>query len=174
MGTAVDKIETPGGADLRALLDQAETGDAAALTALKVRMRDDPELAAGLGGELANRVKNRIATKAGGKNNQIAQAALLRCAQRVRDDAAGPNPSALEALLADRVAITWMDLHRCEVLREVQDNRTWIEFYDRLAHRAHARYVAALKALAQIRRLGINVTINVAHNQAIVNGGPPS
>jgi hypothetical protein len=73
--------------------------------------------------------------------------------------------------LAERVVITWVESNGYSMESAVRGSERW----DRLAHRAAARHVAALKALAAVRRLDLgplrNVQVNIGAQQ-VVNEAP--
>lgn len=81
---------------------------------------------------------------------------------------AGPNPTPLEKLLCDRIAFCWFHLQRCEAVVAQQNGLTFAEseFYQKKIDRAHKRYLAAIKALAQVRKLQLpNVQVNIGEKQ---------
>jgi hypothetical protein len=80
--------------------------------------------------------------------------------------------SPVERLLAERVVITWVESNGYSMESAVRGSERW----DRLAHRAAARHVAALRALAAVRRLDLGplrVQVNLSGGpQQVVNGAP--
>ncbi len=102
--------------------------------------------------------------------NTVAKEAIRKKLDALRRDVAGPAPSPLELLLADRVALGWLGLavaegqyHRAldQGLSQSDD-----EFHQRRMERAQRRYLAAIKALAQVRRLAVpTVQVNIGDKQ---------
>ena len=73
----------------------------------------------------------------------------------MRAELDGPRPTPLEKLLVDRVVVTWLDLYHREgrLIRSEGESMRVVEHRDRLRDRAHRRYLSAIRALAQLRRL---------------------
>lgn len=90
------------------------------------------------------------------------------CARRLKElrrEVAGPCPTPLETLLAERIALCWLTVHIYEtVLAQQGGEMTFIslEHHQKRIDKAHKRYLASIKALAQVRRLQLpSVQINV-------------
>ena len=85
---------------------------------------------------------------------------MARKARALRRELAGPTPAPLERLLAERVVLCWMALHHAELLYAQRpptltlDQSTHAQ--ERLA-RFQKMYLAAIKALAQLRRVAVTV-----------------
>jgi len=96
----------------------------------------------------------------------------------MRREILGADPSPLEGLLADRVLLCWLQLYYAETKhaeRNLEDapdiNWTQDEWHQRRVDRLQRRYLAAIKSLAQVRRLlRPGVQINVAEQQMNVAG----
>ncbi len=91
--------------------------------------------------------------------------AMYRKMQAIARDLAGPNPSVVEAMLAELVAIAWGDYHRCNMNREALEGpftfRT-TNYYDMRIYRAHKRLVRCLRALAAVRKVDLTaIQINL-------------
>lgn len=101
---------------------------------------------------------------------------------QIRDDAEllrhrllGPNPSALEAILVDRVVLAWLQSHHADY---VNSRRTGLSLaqadqLQRWQDRAQRRFLSACKALAQVRKLEIHLQVNIADKQVVMAGGMP-
>ncbi len=83
---------------------------------------------------------------------------------------AGPRPSTPERLLAGRVALRWLGLAVEEGAYHL--TLAWgvdasdDEFHQQRVERAQRRYLAAIKALAQVRRLGVPaLQVNIGDKQ---------
>ncbi len=101
--------------------------------------------------------------------------AIRRELERVRDDAAGQDPSPLERLLADRVAICWLATVHADrqYAYRLQDGMTFkeSEFYQRRCERTQRQLLRAVQTLATVRRLLRPVVqVNVAEQQINVAG----
>ena len=87
---------------------------------------------------------------------------------------AGPAPSSLEQLLVERIVICWLHLYYAETIyvQHMQElSLRQGEFYQQRISKAQARYLAAIRTLAQVRRLGVPaVQVNIAEQQVNVAG----
>jgi hypothetical protein len=135
-------------------------------------MRGDPDWEAL--GDLTSDTARRLATLAHG-HLDVSPNAFRDKMQAIADHCAGPDPSPLERLLADRIGLCWGHLALAErdYLRRLNEGGLSLpmaEFFDRHRDRAHRRYLQAVKALAQVRKLlGASVTqVNIAENQVNV------
>jgi hypothetical protein len=95
--------------------------------------------------------------------------------RRLRKDLEGEEPSPLESLLVDRIISCYLHVNFAE--NEYTDSvapgtslKVAKYMQKRLDH-ANRRYIAAIKALAQIRKMGPAVQINIAQQQLIAGRG---
>ena len=165
---ALTTVDDAAVARLNALLPAANLGDQAAITGLRAVLDGTPALWEQVG-DLGRQAELALVRTAAG-SNAVATEAITRRLDAVRRDAAGPNPTALERLLADRVALGWLGLAVAEgAYHQTLDrglNRGDDEFHQRRVERAQRRYLAAIKTLAQVRRLGVPaVQVNIADKQ---------
>jgi hypothetical protein len=85
----------------------------------------------------------------------------------------GDTSSAVEELLIERILTCWTHVFVAEmrwVAKSAQDMPFQAgDYYQRALDRAHRRYVSALKALAEVRKLlGVSVSmVNVVRNQTV-------
>ena len=79
------------------------------------------------------------------------------------------SPTPIERLLVDRIVLCWLHLHYAEALyaqNMLQLSLMQHEFYQRRLSMAQRRYLSAITALAQVRRLQVpNVQVNIAEQQ---------
>jgi hypothetical protein len=111
--------------------------------------------------------------KVAANQNLAIQEGLRRKIDAVRDELAGPNPTPLERILCERVALCWFDAH--EMDRRFVDQKDvsfkTAEYRENRRDRAHKRFLAACKTLATVRRLGVPaLQINLARQQVNVAG----
>jgi hypothetical protein len=91
--------------------------------------------------------------------------------RQVERDIAGPNPNAVEAVLARTAAFNWFMLRLLEAqyVTATTDKRLSFAasvYYQRLIDRAHRRLLTTLRTLSSVRRRTVPaVQINVGHNQ---------
>ena len=146
------------------LLKRANEGEGAALLELRELCEGHPELWAGLG-NLAAQAQAALVRAIAGPNDVVAEAVGQEAAA-LRRELAGPDSPPLERLLVARIVACWLYLHYAEA-RYAQGlgqlTMTQGEYHQRTIERADRRYLAAIKALAQVRRLPIpSVQVNIA------------
>ena len=150
-------------AEARALLRRAEAGDESALTLVRERIQR-PDFWLGLT-SLTATVEDAIITRMAGRNLLVRESTKARLAH-MRAELGGSDPSALEKLLIDRIALLWLQLSYFEVTYTQNLSDMTIpqaEHHQRRIDGTHRRYLAAIKALAVIRRLAVPVVqLNVA------------
>jgi hypothetical protein len=86
----------------------------------------------------------------------------------MREELAGPEPSPLERLPAERIGTCWLQLAYADlVYSQNLDEMTMAQsdWHQRRLDRLHRRYLSSIKTLAQIRKLGPAVQINIADKQ---------
>ena len=91
----------------------------------------------------------------------------------MRIEVAGENASPLERLLAERVVATWLEVQLFSGLYAFGMNKENLrqgEYRQKRLDRAHRRHLYAVKALAQIRKMGPAVQINIAEKQINTSG----
>lgn len=140
---ALATVDEAAVARVNALLPGANDGDRCALAELREVLDSNPELWKALGA--------------------------------LRRELTGPAPTPLERLLVDRVALGWLGLTAVEGAyhRALEGglDRSDDEFHQKRVERAQRRYLAAIKALATVRRLGVPaLQVNVADKQVNVAG----
>ncbi len=158
---------------LNALLPAVNAGDPAARDELRAVLDGTPELWTEVGN--LGRQAELALVKAAAGDNPVAKEAIVRKLDGLRAEVAGPSPSVLERLLADRIAVSWLSLTVAEGTYhqglEQGLNQTDDTFHQRRIERAQRRYLAAVKALAQVRKLGLPaVQVNIADKQVNVAG----
>lgn len=159
--------------EIRTLVFRAQGGDRTAAPRLRALFDRDPDRLIRLGGgDIAASVKALLVEKAAGSKDILAKEAMSRHVDRMRDELAGPGPTPIERLLAERAALCWIELHGldAQVIRRRDGDHDGppVEALDRARDRAQRRYLAALKSLAQVRRLAVPVLmVNLARNQQI-------
>ncbi len=143
------------------LLERAEAGDKS-VTRWQIRralerMQNPPQT--NLGTVVLDHLVTFLA-----KDNLVRQECLRREVLLVQRQAAGPDPSPLEALLAERVAVCWLQVKLYETLYAVSFGANNV--VSSLPHQkridlVNRRYLAAIKTLAQVRRLQIPLSVQV-------------
>ena len=87
----------------------------------------------------------------------------------MREEIAGDNPSPLEQLLAERIVLTWLQIQLFEDLYASGMSKSMTiaqgNYRQKMIDQAHRRHLSAIRTLAQIRKLGPAVQINIAEKQ---------
>jgi hypothetical protein len=105
--------------------------------------------------------------------NVLHREAIVQELDRVKAELAGPNPTPMESLLAERASLCWFIVHSYE--NAYINSKGWNIAQADLQHRkidkAHRRFLTAVRTLAQVRKLTLqNVQLNIARNQVNVSG----
>jgi hypothetical protein len=155
---------------LMALIDRAQNGDNDALPALRKVLNQAPRVARFV--DLARNVERSIIEEMSGDDAFIREA-MPRNLKTMRTQIAGENPSTLERLLAERIVVCWLELQYFQTIYMQNLNNMTIpqsDHHQRRIDKAHRRYLSSVKALAQIRKLGPAVQINIAEKQINTTG----
>jgi hypothetical protein len=131
------------------------------------------------GSDIAWQAERSLAELYAGKDDVLSCQMTERRLQLMRRELAGDNPTPLEKLLAQRIALCWFHVNLCE-MSLAQKGREYsiaqATYHQKRLDSAHKRYLSAIKALAQVRKLQLpSVQINVGEKQinvAQVNGSP--
>jgi hypothetical protein len=123
-------------------------------------------------GNMYGHAQDALLKTAAGKDIAI-QETMRRKIDAVRDELAGPDPTPLERILCERVALCWFDAHEMDrrYTDEVDVPLKVAAYRETRRDRAHKRFLAACKALATVRKLGVPaIQVNVARQQVNVAG----
>jgi hypothetical protein len=121
-------------------------------------------------GSPAEVLRQYLIDKEAGKNILVEEA-LRQKLDNIRAELEGPNPTPIERLLAERASICWFIVHRYELA--YANASGWsianADLQQRKIDKAHARFLSALRTLAQIRKLALpTLQLNIAKNQVNV------
>jgi hypothetical protein len=133
---------------------KAAAGDPSTLDLLKRHFDMGPEFYISLfRGDLSARVVDAILDRVAGKDLRQREA-IRRKAEEHRKSLAGPSPSAIESILAERCAVLHLAAHESELFvyktMEILSTKE-ADFHERRRDRANRRLMSALKALALVR-----------------------
>jgi hypothetical protein len=107
-------------------------------------------------GDLGRQAMEAVILLAVGSDTRLAES-ILENAARIERVAAGPNRTPLEALLAQRVAATWLSCHHADLMllkaRHAGIPDTKIAYLQRSQVRAQRLYLQAAKTAATVRKL---------------------
>jgi sigma54-dependent transcription regulator len=158
---------------VNALLRRADKGDREAIAALRAQCEIEPARWRNFG-DLAQQVRGHLLDTIARKNEFVAEA-VAKEAGRLRRAWAGDDATPLEQALAERIAAAWLYLHYCEMtyLALLGEGVTWErdEFHRKRIDQAERRYLRAIKALAEVRRLRLPaVQVNIGEKQINLAG----
>ncbi len=151
---------------LRPLLAKAQKGDRDAMAQLRDRLMDSDEL----WGIIASPARSLLAVQleAFFGENLVLREATERHMKAMRMEMAGEGSTPLERILADRVAVCWLQVQAVDAFVAQLANTTLAvaEYHQRRQDRAHRRFLSACKTLAVVRRLAIPaLQVNIAEKQ---------
>jgi hypothetical protein len=152
--------------ELRDIVEAAHDGDERALSRVREVLKELPSLA-DIFADLANEAEQAFIKRVSGADPLIKEALPVKL-KAMRGDLCGPSPSALEQLLVERIVACWLQLQHAEIVyaRNLGNlSNPQSEYHQRRLDRLHRRYLSSLKSLAQIRKMGPAVQINIAERQ---------
>ena len=160
---------------LLAVRDNANSGSPGSREALRQFVREHPESATKLidvYGNLAANAEKALIRSASGGNVLVEESARAWLAD-VKSTLTEPDDTALEEMLARRVALCWLTVSIAETLRAqhwMDDAGTRsIDFWDRHIARLSTDFLRASRTLATVRKLRRPVMqVNVAEQQVNV------
>jgi hypothetical protein len=172
------KVNPPApGAETTRMMDRAAKGDSSVYPEV-VAFLDDPErgeaFVNGIG-SMANLTRIKMVESLAG-GDVLLEEAFHRRLEHIREMTAGPNPSPMEALLAETISINWLVLyrHRYHVANMKGQNIPYVEFHMKCAEQAHRQYMASILTLARVRKCALPnlLQFNIAQSghQQVVNG----
>ncbi len=153
------------------LYHKAEAGDGDALKQLTPHLADKVEALIEAVG-LTTQVRSAITRRIGKHTRLVTQHVWQEESKLLAKTIAGPAPSPLEALLAEQVSITYMALRMAEFALEATGETSFKDAYwlQSRVDSANSRFLAAIRTLAQVRRLQIPnlLQVNIAEQQVNV------
>jgi hypothetical protein len=154
---------------VKKLLRQAEKGDKAVLPTLRTWM-DRASSYWETVGDLAKTARQSLIQTISGDNLLVQEVHGRKCVALTKE-LAGPQRCPLERLLVERIVLCWLHLYYAEALygQNVQNlSLQQAEYYEKRLSKAQARYLSAIRTLAQVRRLGVPaVQVNIGGQQVI-------
>jgi len=139
--------------ELKKVLRRAEQGDLTVLEQLRRLLDETPQLWQQFG-DLALQAEGALVKLVGGSNVLLCEC-LLRKVADLKAELAGPAASALERLLAQRVAMTWVQLAHLDALaaQAAGGSEARVKLIQRQQDAAHRRHLSAVRTLATVRKL---------------------
>jgi hypothetical protein len=152
--------------ELRDIVIDAHEGDDKALSRVKAILEEVPKLA-NIFADLAKEAEQAVIKRVSGKDPLVEEALPIKL-KAMREELHGPTPSALERLVIERIVACWLQLQYAEIVYAQNLGKLSIpqsEYHQRRLDRLHRRYLTSVKSLAQIRKMGPAVQINIAEKQ---------
>jgi hypothetical protein len=139
--------------EVQRLLLRAQEGDASVLPELHDVLENRPELWKQLG-DLVAHCEEAVLGLAAGKS-LLAKESIRKRMDGLKNELAGPKPSPLEKLLVDRVVLCWAQMHLgdLDAIQRSQAGQPHRVDVERRLAGLQARYLAAIKQLAVVRKL---------------------
>ena len=153
---------------LEELVEKAAQGDKKPLPEIRKILKESPELAWQIMD--VSRVAEWRYTEIMLKEEDFGLKEVLRCQlAAMREEIAGDNPSPLERLLAEWIVLTWQQIQLFEdrYASSMSKGMTIAQanYHQKRIDQAHRRHLSAIRTLAQIRKLGPAVQINIGERQ---------
>jgi hypothetical protein len=154
--------------DLTSLVRRAQEGDATALAKVRERFNAAPEVWQQVG-NLATHAQQAWIDLQSGKNPVIKEG-VERTLASLRTDLLGDAPTPLERLLVERIMACWLQIQyadrRAAAFEQQGGSFRHGDYWQKQQESAHRRYLAAIRTLAQVRRLLTPaVQVNIAEKQ---------
>jgi hypothetical protein len=152
------------------MIRRAQGGDIEVLPQLRVLLDTRPDLWEHYG-NLAHHAQQSWIDRIGGLDLFVKES-LDRQVKQLKNELAGPSPTPLEGLLADRVAACWLQVYHADLaLAQVMGSSyKLVEFLGRRQARVHRSFIASIGALAMIRRLTPTVAYGDQDAQSAARG----
>jgi hypothetical protein len=146
--------------ELQALADKAEAGDKEARRKLMVAVRESSSEVIARASDF-RRGAERLLIRTISAGNLLKEDALEVRLSQMRAEIAGANPTPLEVLLTERVVASWLLVEILEALVSLELTQgvgervppSYLSQLAKLLESVQRRHLAAIKALAQVRRL---------------------
>jgi histone H3/H4 len=148
-------------AELRILSEAAEKGDKEARRELRKALRESSPEVVAKASDFAKKGQ-RILAETISASDPLMEEAICAKLDLMRTEVCGENPTPLEVLLTERVVSSWLLVEVLETLMNAQLKRgqdtprvspSYLKFIIRWLESAHRRHLAAIRSLAQVRRL---------------------
>jgi hypothetical protein len=149
------------------ILQRAQKGDKEALPQLRAMFDEKEEHYTESFGNMARLVQRTLIANGTGQN-LTAFEGLERKLAKLREELAGPNPTPIERLLAERAAFCWLAVYDYERQYANSGSITikQADYHQRRIDAAHRRYLSSLKMLATVRKLALpTIQLNLGLNQ---------
>jgi hypothetical protein len=167
-GAAPTKQRTFSREEIGGILKRARAGDGECLQDVRDLLAD-PEIGADYRecvGSPAQWLRQTVIRKAIGKD-VLGEEAIDQQLDTIRSELEGPAPTPIERLLAERASLCWFIVNWYENV--YANSSGWsidqADLQQRKIDKAHARFLSAVRTLAQVRKLALPaIQLNIAKN----------
>lgn len=162
MPTRVDEI--------RDLLTRAANGDTTTVVAIR-KLLEKPDNIEQLGGNLARCAQRSFVDAICGKDITVREAVNAKLTA-MRKELLGENSTPVEVLLVERIVACWLQVQDAEIRTAQRKEASFkqADFDQRRMDATNKRYLAAIKALALVRKLAVPAfQINLAKKQVNIS-----
>jgi hypothetical protein len=153
---------------LRDLFKKAEKGNTKAVPEIREVLEGSPDLAWRFM-DFATLAERRFIDNMTKDKDLASRETMEFQLAAMREEIAGESPSPLERLLAERIVLTWLQIQLFEGLyaSNMFNSMTLAQgsYYQKRLEHTYRRHLSAIRTLAQIRKLGPAVQINIAEKQ---------
>lgn len=160
------------------LIQRFRDGDNKAIAEVRDRLRSDAVLAVTATYASPATIATDLLLMTQWKNYPQVRSGLRDHMAAMRRDLAAVHSSPLELILIDRIVADWLQSTTADALYErhaAEGSDDLLERLDERRSRAQRRYLSAIKSLADARRLLVPLMqVNVANQQIVANGNPPT
>jgi hypothetical protein len=139
--------------DLNLLVQRARQGDETVLPQLRDMMDTRPEIWQHFG-NLAGHAREAWLRLISADDLALKESTARKSEDLMRE-LAGPEPTVVERLLAERAVLCWLQLHHADSLaaQTLMKSTQLADFWCKRQSSAHRRYLTSLAALVTLRRL---------------------
>jgi hypothetical protein len=159
---------------LRDLFKKAEKGNKKAVPEIREILQESPDLAWRFM-DFATLAEYRFIENMTKDKDLASRETMEFQLAAMREEIAGEYPSPLERLLAERIVLTWLQIQLFEGLYASSMFKSMTlaqgSYYQKRLDHTYRRHLSAIRTLAQIRKLGPAVQINIAEKQINTSGG---
>jgi hypothetical protein len=166
--------KVPDSAEVSHLLERFGKGDKTALGPLIEFMKKYPAWVAQT--DLSVNAERALIKQITSQDGDLAKSILEVRQDQLRQELATLNPTPLESLLIRRVSLCWLQAYHADYLfaQHIHQGLMGTEYIQKYQDRANKRLLQAVKALAQVRRLGLPmVQVNIGERQVNVQAAAP-
>ena len=160
-------------ARLRDLMGKAEGGDNGAALEIRKVLDGTPDLAWRFVNGPAKVAESALLGEITRDGALATKELLKHQLESMRIEVAGEGPSPLERLLVERVVATWLEVQLFSAFHAhgmKDETKVQGEYRQKRLDQAHRRHLSAVRTLAQIRKMGPAVQINIADKQINTTG----